>query len=69
MAKNRPPTAQVGLSRERDVLVVEDEIYAPLLVPRPRPIVSFAPNHTRHVAGLSIAVIKAMATGSIWDHR
>jgi len=51
------------LCRDHDVLIVEDEIYAPLLPSRLRPIASFAPERTLHVAGLSKVLCPGLRVG------
>jgi DNA-binding transcriptional MocR family regulator len=57
--------AIAGICRDHDVRLIEDEIYAPLLSPRPRPIVSLAPERTIHVAGLSKVLCPGLRIGAL----
>lgn len=57
--------AIASICRDHDVLLIEDEIYAPLLSPSPRPIVSLAPERTIHVAGLSKVLCPGLRIGAL----
>ncbi|MEZ5852041.1 MAG: PLP-dependent aminotransferase family protein [Hyphomicrobiaceae bacterium] len=51
--------------RQNDVLVVEDEIYSPLLVPRVRPLAALMPERTLHVTGLSKVLCPGLRIGAL----
>jgi DNA-binding transcriptional MocR family regulator len=55
--------ALAAVAERYDVLIVEDDIYGPLLEPRPAPLSSFAPDRSFYSVGTSKALLPALRIG------
>lgn len=51
------------IARKHDMLIIEDDVFGPLIPDRPRPIWQFAPERTYYVTSFSKAVTSSLRTG------
>jgi DNA-binding transcriptional MocR family regulator len=52
-----------GVARKHDILIIEDDVFGPLIPDRPKPIWHFAPERTYYVTSFSKAVMSSLRTG------
>ena len=52
-----------ALARRYDVAIVEDDVFGPLLVDRPKPLWCFAPERTYYVTSFSKSITASLRTG------
>lgn len=55
----------VALARRHDVLVIEDDVYAPLVQPGPAPISALAPERSVHISSVSKALAPGLRIGFV----
>jgi DNA-binding transcriptional MocR family regulator len=51
------------LARKHDMLIIEDDVFGPLIPDRPKPLWHYAPERTYYVTSFSKAVMSALRTG------
>jgi DNA-binding transcriptional MocR family regulator len=58
--------AIADIATRHDVILIEDDVFAPLKVDRPAPLVNFAPGHTVYVTSLSKSVAPGLRVGFLY---